>query len=71
VIGAAPAAVTAWDIAKWPVLLIIFSLMLTVLYWASPNAKHRFRWVSPGAVIAIVIWLIASGLFAPARSASR
>ena len=64
VIGASSAAVTAWDIAKWPVLLIIFSLMLSVLYWASPNAKRRFRWVSPGALVAIVIWLVASGLFA-------
>jgi membrane protein len=64
VIGASSAAVTAWDIAKWPVLLIIFSLMLAVLYWASPNAKRRLRWVSPGALVAIVVWLIASGLFA-------
>jgi membrane protein len=64
VIGASSTAVTVWDIAKWPALLIIFSLMLTVLYWASPNAKRRMRWVSPGALIAIVVWLIASGLFA-------
>jgi membrane protein len=64
VIGAGSAVITAWDIAKWPVLLLIFALMLTVLYWASPNAKHQFRWVSPGALVAIVIWLIASALFA-------
>ena len=64
VIGASSVAVTAWNIAKWPVLLIIFSLMLSVLYWASPNAKRRFRWVSPGALVAIIIWIIASGLFA-------
>ena len=64
VVGASSTAVTVWDIAKWPVLLIIFSLMLAVLYWASPNAKRRLRWVSPGALIAIVVWLIASGLFA-------
>lgn len=64
VIGASSAAVTTWEIAKWPVLLVIFSLMLTVLYWASPNAKRRFAWVSPGALVAIVIWLAASALFA-------
>jgi membrane protein len=64
VIGASSAAVLTWDIAKWPVLLIIFSFMLTVLYWASPDAKRRFRWLSPGALVAIVIWLAASGLFA-------
>ena len=64
VIGASSAAVLTWEIAKWPVLLIIFSFMLTVLYWASPDAKRRFRWLSPGALVAIVIWLAASGLFA-------
>ncbi len=64
VIGASSAAVLTWDIAKWPVLLIIFSFLLTVLYQASPNTRRRFRWVSPGALVAIVIWLAASGLFA-------
>jgi membrane protein len=64
VIGASSVLLTTWNIAKWPVLLILFSLMLSVLYWASPNAKRRFRWVSPGALLAIVVWLIASGLFA-------
>jgi membrane protein len=64
VLGMGSAAVTAWDIAKWPVLLIIFCVMLGVLYWASPNAKHGFRWVTPGGVIAVALWLIASGLFA-------
>jgi membrane protein len=64
VIGASSVLLNTWNIAKWPVLLILFSLMLSVLYWASPNAKRRFRWVSPGALLAIVVWLIASGLFA-------
>jgi YihY family inner membrane protein len=64
VLGVGSSAVTAWDIAKWPVLLIIFSVMLAILYWATPNAKHGFRWVSPGGIVAIVLWLIASGLFA-------
>jgi membrane protein len=47
------------------VLLILFMLMLAVLYWAAPNVRQKgFRWVSPGAALAVVIWLIASGLFA-------
>ncbi|WP_406078588.1 YihY/virulence factor BrkB family protein [Micromonospora sp. NBC_00858] len=58
-------AVTVWNIAKWPVLLILVSLMFAILYWASPNARHGgFRWVSPGGVLAVVIWLVISGLFA-------
>ncbi|MBQ0903872.1 YihY/virulence factor BrkB family protein [Micromonospora sp. U21] len=64
-IGVGDAAVTVWNIAKWPVLLILVSLMFAILYWASPNARHGgFRWVSPGGVLAVVIWLVVSGLFA-------
>jgi membrane protein len=63
VLGIGSAAVTAWDIAKWPVLLILVSVMLAILYWASPNARQGFRWVSPGGIVAVVLWLIASGLF--------
>jgi membrane protein len=64
VIGAGSAAVTVWDVAKWPVLFLLVCLMIAVLYWASPNARQGVRWISPGAVVAVVIWLIASGLFA-------
>jgi membrane protein len=63
-LGIGPVAVTAWDIAKWPVLLIIVSMMFAILYWASPNAKQGFRLISPGSVLAVALWLIASGLFA-------
>ena len=45
-------------------LLIIVSVMFAILYWASPNARHGFRLVSPGSVLAVMLWLIASGLFA-------
>ncbi|HET7246348.1 MAG TPA: YihY/virulence factor BrkB family protein [Streptosporangiaceae bacterium] len=64
VLGIGSAAVTTWSIAKWPVLLILVCLMVGVLYWASPNARQGFRSIVPGAVVAVVIWLIASGLFA-------
>ncbi|MBM0257008.1 YihY/virulence factor BrkB family protein [Micromonospora sp. 4G55] len=64
-IGLGSTAVTVWNIAKWPVLLLLVSLMFAILYWASPNARHGgFRWVSPGGVLAVVIWLVISGLFA-------
>ncbi|MBQ1011584.1 YihY/virulence factor BrkB family protein [Micromonospora sp. M51] len=65
VIGVGSTAVAVWDVAKWPVLLVLVSLMFAILYWASPNARHGgFRWVSPGGVLAVVIWLVISGLFA-------
>jgi membrane protein len=63
-LGIGSTAVTAWEIAKWPVLLILVSLMLALLYWAAPNVKQPgARWILPGAALAVVIWLVASGLF--------
>ena len=54
-----------WDIAKWPVLLLVVSFMFSILYWASPNVRQAgWRWLSWGGVFAVVVWLIASGLFA-------
>jgi membrane protein len=64
-IGLGSTAVDAWNIAKWPVLLLVVSFMFALLYWAAPNVKHPgFRWISPGGVLAVVAWLIASGAFA-------
>ncbi len=63
-LGIGSVAVITWEVAKWPVLLIIVSVMFTILYWASPNARHRFRWISPGSALAVASWIIASGLFA-------
>jgi membrane protein len=63
--GIGHAAVLIWDIAKWPVLLITVSAMNSLLYKACPNVRQPgFRWISAGGVIAVVIWLIASGAFA-------
>jgi membrane protein len=66
VLGIGSTAVTVWNIAKWPVLLIIVILIVSILYWVAPNAKRQkgFRLISPGGVIAVVVWLIASALFA-------
>jgi membrane protein len=64
-LGIGDTAVAIWNIAKWPAMAAIFILMVDLLYYASPNAKLRgFRWVTPGAVVAIVAWAIASAAFA-------
>ncbi len=63
-LGMGPTAVTVWDIAKWPVLLVFVILMFGILYWACPNVKQGLRAVGPGAVVAVAGWLVASGLFA-------
>jgi membrane protein len=64
-IGVGSTAVTVWNIVKWPVLVIIVSQILALLYWATPNAKQAgVRWISPGGILAVFLWLAASAGFA-------
>ncbi|MEV3926196.1 YihY/virulence factor BrkB family protein [Actinomadura coerulea] len=63
-LGFGSQAVTVWSIAKWPILVVVVGFLFSLLYWASPNAKRGFRWVTPGSALAILLWLAASGLFA-------
>jgi membrane protein len=64
-VGLGPTFVTIWDIAKWPVLIILISLLFALLYWAGPNAKHGgFRWITPGSLLAVLVWIVASAGFA-------
>ncbi|MFE1912904.1 YihY/virulence factor BrkB family protein [Streptomyces anandii] len=64
-LGMGDAGLTAWSIAKWPVLVVLVTMMIALLYWATPNAKVRgFRWITPGSVLALLIWLAASAGFA-------
>jgi membrane protein len=64
-LGIGDAALAVWSIAKWPGLVVLVMAMIAILYWAAPTVKGRgFRWVTPGSVPALVIWMIASGGFA-------
>jgi membrane protein len=65
IVGLGSTAVTVWDIAKWPVLVLAVSVMIALLYYATPNVKHpKFQWVSPGSLLAVVTWIVVSALFA-------
>jgi membrane protein len=56
---------TVWNVIKWPLALVLLALMIAVLYYATPNVRLRgFKWVSPGAGVAIVVAIVASALFA-------
>lgn len=64
-IGLGSQALLAWNIVKWPVMLAMVVLVVAILYYATPNVKQpRFRWMSVGAGVAIVIWVLASVGFA-------
>ena len=63
--GIGSAAVTAWDIAKWPVMAVIISLIFSLLYFATPNVKQpKFKWFTAGGFLALFVWIVASAVFA-------
>jgi membrane protein len=63
-VGLGSTAVTIYQIAKWPIMAAIVLVILAVLYYLAPSARlPRIQWLSPGAVVALVIWIVASALF--------
>jgi membrane protein len=63
-LGLGSTVVTVWSIAKWPVMLAVVMIIVGLLYYATPNVKQpKFRWISVGAAVAIVVWVIASAAF--------
>jgi membrane protein len=63
-IGVSDTAVSIWNYAKWLLIALLFVLMIGLIYHASPNVRQRgFKWISPGAVVALVVWLLASAGF--------
>jgi membrane protein len=64
IIGAGEVSLTVWNIARWPLILVLIVLAVATLYYVTPNVKQpKFRWISVGAGLAIVVWVIASILF--------
>jgi membrane protein len=64
-LGVGNTAVQVWNYGKWPVLILLVITMFSVLYYASPNVKVRgFKWVTPGVILSLVVWLLASLAFA-------
>ena len=61
VVGLGEETVLVWNIAKWPVILLLVVLAVAILYWATPNIQQpKFRWMSLGAFVAIIVWILAS-----------
>lgn len=65
VVGAGETAVTVWGIVKWPVIALVVVAIFAILYYAAPNVRQPgFRWITPGGLLALVVWLAASAAFA-------
>jgi membrane protein len=64
-IGIGDTGLTIFNIAKWPAMLVVVMVMLAILYYWAPNAKQpKFKWITPGSLLAVVVWVIASAAFA-------
>ncbi len=65
VLGVGGAAVTVWNLVKWPVIVLVVLTMVAILYYAAPNVRHPgFRWITPGGALAVTLWIAASAGFA-------
>lgn len=63
-VGLGSTAVTVWNIAKWPVVLLLVVVLVAILYHVTPNVRQpRMRWLSVGAFVAILVWVLASAAF--------
>ncbi|MDS0139018.1 MULTISPECIES: YihY/virulence factor BrkB family protein [unclassified Amycolatopsis] len=64
-IGLGSTGVLVWEIAKWPVIALLASLAFALLYWVGPNVRlPGFKWLTPGGLLAVVLWVLASAGFA-------
>ncbi|MFJ7214763.1 YihY/virulence factor BrkB family protein [Amycolatopsis sp. NPDC098790] len=64
-IGLGSTGVLVWEIAKWPVIALLVSLAFALLYWVGPNVRlPGFKWLTPGGLLAVVLWVLASAGFA-------
>ena len=64
VVGAGDLAMTLWSVLRWPVILLFVIVAVATLYYATPNVQQpKFRWISVGAAVAILTWLVVSLLF--------
>lgn len=65
IFGVEGTAVTIFNIVKWPVIVLIVMTMLAILYYGAPNVRHPgFRWITPGGILAVLLWILASAGFA-------
>jgi membrane protein len=63
-IGIGNTPITVWNFAKWPFIVAVVTVMFSLLYWAAPNIRQpRFRGVSAGGVVGVILWVVASALF--------
>ncbi|HEX8075722.1 MAG TPA: YihY/virulence factor BrkB family protein [Thermoleophilaceae bacterium] len=60
-LGVGDGAVEVWNVAKWPTMLAVMMTMFALLYYVAPNVRQpKFRWITPGGALAVLLWVVAS-----------
>jgi membrane protein len=63
-IGLGDTAATVWLFLRWPAALCVTMVIYAIVYYAAPNVEVRhFRWITPGAIVGVLLWILASALF--------
>ncbi|TMR19185.1 YihY/virulence factor BrkB family protein [Nonomuraea turkmeniaca] len=64
-LGLGDAVVVTWNVLKWPLMVLVAAGLIMLLYWAAPNVRQPgVRWITPGSVLAVVLWVVVSAGFA-------
>ena len=60
-IGLGPTVAAVWSVVRWPAAVVVAMFIFAFTYYATPDVHHRaFRWITPGAVVGVLLWLAAS-----------
>ncbi|RCL28735.1 ribonuclease BN [Pseudomonas sp. AFG_SD02_1510_Pfu_092] len=63
-VGMQEVIVTVWTILRWPAIIILMMVAVALIYYVMPDVKQEFRFITPGSVLAVVVWILASLGFA-------
>jgi membrane protein len=63
-VGMQEVIVTVWTILRWPAIIILMMVAVALIYYVMPDVKQKFRFITPGSVLAVVVWIVASLGFA-------
>jgi membrane protein len=50
----------AWNLLRWPVIVGLIVLAMALVYYVAPDVEQRWQWITPGSLVAVVGWLLAS-----------
>jgi len=59
-VGMEEIIVTVWTVLRWPAIVILMMVAVALIYYVMPDVKQEFRFITPGSVLAVVVWIIAS-----------